>query len=56
MTSVRVGLVLALAEALVKQPLRRTRVWLVCTGCEEVRHYGAIDFFRRHRAGWCGRR
>jgi hypothetical protein len=21
----------------------------VCTGCEEVQHYGAIDFFRRHR-------
>ena len=44
-----VGLVLTLAEALVKQPLRHTRVWLVCTGCEEVQHYGAIDFFRRHR-------
>ncbi len=44
-----VGLVLALAETLVKQPLRHTRVWLVCTGCEEVQHYGAIDFFRRHR-------
>lgn len=44
-----VGLVLTLAEALVEQPLRHTRVWLVCTGCEEVQHYGAIDFFRRHR-------
>ena len=20
----------------------------MCTGCEEVQHYGAIDFFRRH--------
>lgn len=45
-----VGLVLTLAEALVKLPLRHTRVWLVCTGCEEVQHYGAIDFFRRHRS------
>jgi hypothetical protein len=44
------GLVLALAEQLRSQPLQNTRVWLVCTGCEEVQHYGAIDFFRRHRA------
>jgi Zn-dependent M28 family amino/carboxypeptidase len=44
------GLVLALAEHLQAQPLRHTRVWLACTGCEEVQHYGAIDFFRRHRA------
>lgn len=44
-----VGLVLTLAGALVEQPLRHTRVWLACTGCEEVQHYGAIDFFRRHR-------
>ena len=43
------GLVLALAERLRRQPLRFTRVWLACTGCEEVQHYGAIDFFRRHR-------
>ena len=44
-----VGLVLTLAEALRNEPLRHTRVWLACTGCEEVQHYGAIDFFRRHR-------
>ncbi len=43
------GLVLALAEQLRRSPLRHTRVWLVCSGCEEVQHYGAIDFFRRHR-------
>ena len=43
------GLVLALAERLRREPLRFTRVWLACTGCEEVQHYGAIDFFRRHR-------
>jgi len=45
-----VGLVLALAERLKSQPLRNSQVWLVCTGCEEVQHYGAIDFFRRHKS------
>ena len=44
------ALVVTLAEWLRRQPLRHTRVWLVCSGCEEVQHYGAIDFFRRHRA------
>jgi len=43
------ALVLALAEALRQEPLAHTRVWLVCSGCEEVQHYGATDFFRRHR-------
>lgn len=43
------GLVLALGEHLKAQPLAHTRVWLVNTGCEEVKHYGAIDFFARHR-------
>lgn len=42
------GLVLTLAEDLQAEPLMHTRLWLVCTGCEEVQHYGAIDFFRRH--------
>ena len=45
-----VGLVLTLAETLRIAPLQHTRVWLACTGCEEVQHYGAIDFFRRHRS------
>ena len=45
-----VGLVLTLAETLRTAPLQHTRVWLACTGCEEVQHYGAIDFFRRHRS------
>jgi hypothetical protein len=45
-----VAMVLALAEEFVAQPLTHTRVWCVCTGCEEVQHYGAIDFFQRHRA------
>jgi Peptidase family M28 len=42
------GLVLALAENFQVVPLQRTRLWMVCSGCEEVQHYGAIDFFRRH--------
>lgn len=45
-----VGLVLTLAEELKKQPLWHTRVFAVCTGCEEVQHYGMIDWYRRHRA------
>lgn len=45
-----VGLVLALAEQFQQTPLQHTRLFLVCTGCEEVQHYGAIDFFKRHRA------
>ena len=44
-----VGLLLTLAEHLKDEPLKNTRVWLACTGCEEVQHYGAIDFFARHR-------
>jgi hypothetical protein len=44
-----VGLVLTLAESLAGRPLQHTRVWLACTGCEEAQHYGAADFFRRHR-------
>ena len=43
-----VGLILTLAQHFQNEPLRNTRVWLVCTGCEEVLLYGAIDFFRRH--------
>jgi hypothetical protein len=42
------GLVLTVAEHLRAEPLAHTRVWLACTGCEEVQHYGAADFFRRH--------
>jgi len=43
------GLILALAEHFRKEPLKHTRLWLVCTGCEEALHDGAIDFFRRHK-------
>ena len=45
-----VGMVLSLAEQFTKNPLRNTRVFAVCTGCEEVQHYGMIDFYERHRA------
>ncbi|MGE5123041.1 MAG: M28 family peptidase, partial [Acidobacteriaceae bacterium] len=38
-----VGIVLALAKEFSAQPLQHTRVWAVCTGCEEVQHYGMID-------------
>lgn len=43
------GLVLVLGEQLAGTTLEHTRVWLVCTGCEEVKHYGAADFYERHR-------
>ncbi|MDQ7794514.1 MAG: M28 family peptidase [bacterium] len=43
------GLVLTLAEELKAKPLRRTRVWCVCTGCEEALHEGAKTFFRVHK-------
>ena len=32
------GLILTLGEQLLEVPLKHTRVWLVCTGCEEVQH------------------
>jgi len=44
-----VGMVLALAKELSQQPLEHTRVYAVVSGCEEVQHYGAIDFYKRHR-------
>ncbi|NIM96427.1 MAG: M28 family peptidase [Anaerolineales bacterium] len=43
-----VGLVLTLAEEFQDEPIQNSRVWFLCTGCEEVQHYGAIDFFARH--------
>jgi hypothetical protein len=47
------GMILALADHIRKEPLKHTRVWLVCTGCEEALHDGAIDFFRRHKDDLC---
>jgi hypothetical protein len=43
------GMVLTLAEHFSRNPLENTRVFAVCTGCEEVQHYGMIDFYKRHR-------
>ena len=43
------GLVLTLAARIGAEPLSHTRVYAVITGCEEVNHYGMIDFYRRHR-------
>jgi hypothetical protein len=43
-----VGLVLTLARFFQENRLQNSRLWFTCTGCEEVQHYGAIDFFRRH--------
>ncbi len=43
------GLVLTLGEHLRTEPPAHSRVWLACTGCEEVQHYGARDLFRRHK-------
>jgi hypothetical protein len=45
-----VGMVLTLAAELARRPLENTRVFAIVTGCEEVQHYGMIDFYRRHRA------
>lgn len=43
-----VGMVLTLAEELNKNPLKHTRVFAVCTGCEETQHYGMIAWYQRH--------
>ena len=45
-----VGIVLTLAAHFKDNPLQHTRILAVCTGCEEVQHYGMIDFYKRHRA------
>lgn len=43
------GLVLTLAGETAARPLANTRLWLVCSGCEEALHEGARTFFRTHR-------
>ncbi|HUW16684.1 MAG TPA: M28 family peptidase [Actinomycetes bacterium] len=43
-----VGLVLELARRYQAAPLAHTRLWALCSGCEEVQHYGMADFLRRH--------
>lgn len=42
------GLALVLAARATRQPLRRTRLWAVAAGCEEVGMYGSTAFYRRH--------
>ncbi len=42
------GLVLTLAEELARNPLQHTRVYAVCTGCEETQQYGMIAWFAHH--------
>ena len=45
-----VAMVLALAEELSRNPLQHTRVTCLCSGCEEIEHFGAITFFKNHRS------
>ncbi len=42
------GLVLTLAEELQKNPLENTRVFAICTGCEETQHDGMIAWYQQH--------
>ncbi|PKO07068.1 MAG: hypothetical protein CVU41_03085 [Chloroflexi bacterium HGW-Chloroflexi-3] len=42
------GMVLTMAEELNKNPLRHTRVFAVCTGCEETQHYGMIAWYQQN--------
>ena len=43
------AMVLTLAEELKRTPPEHTRLWFVLTGCEEVQHYGMINFLKRHK-------
>lgn len=43
------AVVLSLAERLAREPLARTEVWALASGCEEVGSYGAQAFADRHR-------
>lgn len=43
-----VGVMLSLARRLKDEPLDRSEVWLLSTGCEEVGAYGMRDFVDRH--------
>jgi len=40
---------MTLAGRIAADAFPHTRVYAVITGCEEVQHYGMIDFYRRHR-------
>ena len=43
-----VGVILALAERLTREPLANTEVWLAFTGCEEAAAYGMVAFLDAH--------
>lgn len=43
------GLVLTLAGEFAARPLGSSRLWLLCSGCEESLHEGAKTFFAAHR-------
>lgn len=43
------GLVLTLAGEFAARPLGSSRLWLLCSGCEESLHEGAKAFFAAHR-------
>ena len=45
-----VGVILALAERLLVDPLAHTEVWLAFTGCEEAASYGIAAFLEAHAA------
>ncbi len=45
-----VGVMLALAERLARQPLAHTEVWLAFTGCEETMSHGIAAFLDAHAA------
>ena len=44
------AIVLSLAERLAREPLARTEVWALASGCEEVGSYGTHTFADAHRA------
>jgi hypothetical protein len=45
-----VGVLLALAERLKREPLARSRVWLLASTAEEPGGFGMQDFLQRHKA------
>lgn len=43
-----VGVLLAAAERLAKEPLQNTEVWVAATGCEEAGLVGMLNLLKRH--------
>ncbi len=50
------AVVLSLAERIAREPLARTEVVALASGCEEVGSYGAQAFLQAHRDGFVGLR